>query len=380
MADKVLMLTNVHSPLDQRIYHKEAKTLAAAGYRVTIVGPGDPAFQSDDDGIEVRGIPAPRTPGERLTNLWRLFEIARNSDADLVHFHDPELLPVAFWLSLMGKKVIYDVHEHFHLVALTRSWIPPVVRRPLAFAVERGERLLGRHMSAVVGVVDEQGSRFGRRPFVAVKNYPRLECFDAPRSAKGISFDLVHVGSLSRERGAALLPRLLRILKETHPTFSLLNIGGFHSPFDEQRFHQDLKRFDLCANVRCVQRHVPYSKLGTLIASGRVGLIPGILCRKNLKPFVPTKLFEYLACGVPVVASDLPSIRALHDHGNWGILVDPDDPLAHADAIAYLLDHPGEADEMGARGRALVEGRFQWARQGTKLLSLYDLVLKGGNA
>ena len=62
MADKVLMLTNVHSPLDQRIYHKEAKTLATAGYRITIVGPGDRALQRYDEGIEVKVIPVPRTP------------------------------------------------------------------------------------------------------------------------------------------------------------------------------------------------------------------------------------------------------------------------------------------------------------------------------
>ena len=244
--------------------------------------------------------------------------------------------------------------------------------------MERCERYLGRYMSAVVGVVDEQGRRFHRRPFVAVKNYPRLECFEAPQSENGRSCDLLHVGSLSRERGAVLLPRIMQALKATHPTFTLLNVGGFHSSCDEQRFHEDLEHFDLCTNVRCIHGHVPYSRLGHVIAAGRVGLIPGIVCPKNLKPFVPTKLFEYLACGVPVVASDLPSIRALRDHGKWGILVDPDDPRAHANAIAYLLDHPREAIEMGKRGRALVEERFQWGGEGSKLLSLYDLVLKGG--
>jgi len=83
---------------------------------------------------------------------------------------------------------------------------------------------------------------------------------------------------------------------------------------------------------------------------------------------------------VAVVASDLPSIRALCDHSSWGILVDPGDPRAHAAAIAYLLDHPSEAAEMGRRGRALVEERFEWGREGRKLLSLYDLLLKGGTA
>jgi glycosyltransferase involved in cell wall biosynthesis len=279
------MLTNVHCPFDQRIYHKEAKTLAAAGYGITVVGPGDSMLEGRADGITVKVIPVPRSSRERLTNLWRLFRIARTSDATLVHFHDPELLPVAFLLTLLGKKVIYDVHEHFSVVALTRSWIPRAVRKPLSFAVERGERYLGRYMSAVVGVVDEQGKRFRRRPFVAVKNFPRLECFDLPQGVNGRSCDLLHVGSLSRERGSVLLPQILKTLKATHPTFSLLNVGGFHSSLDEQRFHEDLESFDLCSNVRCIHGFVPYSKLGNLIAAGRVGLIPGIVCPKNLKPF-----------------------------------------------------------------------------------------------
>ena len=57
---------------------------------------------------------------------------------------------------------------------------------------------------------------------------------------------------------------------------------------------------------------------------------------QNLTPFVLTKPFEYLACG-------LPSIRRFHAVADWGILVEPAAARAHAWAIGYLLDHPEEA-------------------------------------
>jgi glycosyltransferase involved in cell wall biosynthesis len=105
-----------------------------------------------------------------------------------------------------------------------------------------------------------------------------------------------------------------------------------------------------------------------------VGLIPGQVSLKNLRPFVPSKLFEYLACGIPVVASALPSIRSFHAEADWGILVEPADARAHARAIGFLLDHPAEARAKGERGLTMVEDRFNWAGEAQKLLALYDRV------
>ena len=376
MPAKVCQLTNIHSPLDQRIFYKEALSLAAAGYDITIVGPGPADLEGPRAGVHIRTIPAPQSPWERVLNLWRLFKAGWQVNAELYHLHDPELLPLGAVLRLLGKKVIYDVHEHFPQVVFVRAWIPDLLRRPVSFLVDALERFLAGWLSGVVGVVEEQAGRFGKGLFTPVKNFPRLEWFE--RHGHGLEppvYDLIHVGSLSLERGGVFLLEIMNALRETHPGASLLSIGRFHTAKTEELFRQKLEQYDLAEKVECRTDRVAYDELGRIIQAGRIGLIPGQVSIQNLTPFVPTKLFEYLACGIPVVASALPSIRSFYAAADWGILVDPADARAHARAIGRLLDNPLEARAKGMRGRAVVEDKFNWDREAGRLLSFYQEVL-----
>ncbi len=371
MGTSVCLLTNVHHPLDQRIFYKQALSLAQAGHRVVVIGPGPAELAGCRDGVEIRTVPQPRSAWGRFCNLGRVLWASWGVRAHVYHFHDPELLPVGLFLRLLGKQVCYDVHEYFPQVALVRAWVPRWLRRPLAALVDRAERLSARWLSGVVGVVEEQGDRFRHRPFAAVKNYPRLEWFPIANGQPRTGPELIHVGSLSEDRGALLLLEIMRLLRQTHPQVRLLTLGPFHTAHLESRFRDQMRAYGLEGRVECRTTTVPYQELGTLIRTSRIGLIPGQASPKNLTPFVPTKLFEYLACGLPVVASALPSIQGFYAVANWGILVDPADAAAHAHAIAYLLDHPEEARAKGAQGRKAVETHYNWAQEEQKLLAFY---------
>ncbi|MBI2502901.1 MAG: glycosyltransferase [Candidatus Latescibacteria bacterium] len=371
MATSVCLLTNVHHPLDQRIFYKQALSLVRAGHRVVVVGPGPAALAGCREGVEIRTMPQPRSLWGRLRNLGRVLRAGWGARAQVYHLHDPELLPVGLLLRLMGKQVFYDVHEHFPQVALVRGWVPRRLRRPLAALVNRAERFGARWLNGVVGVVEEQGPRFRHRPFVAVKNFPRLEWFPPANGQARTGAELIHVGSLSEDRGAFLLLEIMRLLGQTHPQVRLLTLGPFHTARTERVFRERIRAYGLEGRVECQTTEVPYQDLGPLIRASRIGLVPGQISPKNLTPFVPTKLFEYLACGLPVVASALPSIRGFYAAADWGILVAPPDPAAHARAIAHLLDHPAEARAKGARGRMAVEARFNWAQEEQKLLAFY---------
>ena len=369
------MLTNVHGPFDQRIFFKEARSLAAAGYEVTLIAPGAPGTVAVRDGVRIETIPQPRGIIGRCVNLLRLFAAGLGRRCELYHLHDPELLPMGLVLRLLRRQVIYDVHEHFPQVVHVRCWIPDFLRRPLSRLVDRFERTAACCLNAVVGVVDEQRDRFDHCPFAAVKNFPRLECFpaiqqrvdqEAPR--------LIHLGSLSVERGGLFLLDVMKHLRETHPAARLLCVGSFHTEQTRVRFNQMLSDYSLDDRVTVRTERVDYEDLAKTMSGSAVGLIPGQISVQNLFPFVPTKLFEYMACGIPVVASALPSLRSFYRSGDWGELVAPDDAGAHAAAIGRLLDHPEMARAKGERGRQLVEQQYNWDREAEKLLILYSIL------
>ncbi len=365
------MLTNVHHPLDQRIFYKEARSLVAVGYRVAIIGPGSEAVAGRRDGVEIEVIPLPSSFFGRLKNMGQLFKKALQSEVRIFHFHDPELLLVGLLLRLLGRRVVYDVHEHFPQAVKVRPWVPNRLRRPLAWAVDRGETFIARHLDGVVGVVDEQAERFAQRPFVAVKNYPRLECFSPAKEGRQPHFELIHLGSLSPARGGFFLLEIARLLVQKGLDFRLLCLGNFHGAAARDRFMALREEYGLCEQVVWRAGNMPYEALGPLLSRASVGLIPGQVSEQNNLPFVPTKLFEYLACGLPVVASDLPSLRRFRDQGNWGYVVKADDAHAHAWAIAHLLRNPEEAKALGRRGRQAVEECWNWDIEAEKLAAFY---------
>ncbi len=113
MKNKVCILTSVHPPFDVRIFHKEAKSLVKAGYDVTLIAQHDK--EEIVDGVKIINLQKPRNRIERMTKtVSELYQKALRVDADIYHFHDPELIPVGKALKKRGKAIIYDVHEDYY--------------------------------------------------------------------------------------------------------------------------------------------------------------------------------------------------------------------------------------------------------------------------
>jgi hypothetical protein len=91
---------------------------------------------------------------------------------------------------------------------------------------------------------------------------------------------------------------------------------------------------------------------------------------------MPHKLFEYMAAGIPVIATDLKLWRKLLDGIDCVFFVDPRKPEAIAEAIQYVIDHPEEAARMGRIGREAVHTRYNWESQARVLVKLYGGLLK----
>ena len=82
-----------------------------------------------------------------------------------------------------------------------------------------------------------------------------------------------------------------------------------------------------------------------------------------------------MSAGIPVIASDFPLWRQIVSSARCGLLVDPQDPRAIAEAMRWILKHPAEAESMGQRGRLAVERTYNWDIEVTKLIDLYSKLL-----
>ena len=91
----------------------------------------------------------------------------------------------------------------------------------------------------------------------------------------------------------------------------------------------------------------------------------------------PNKLFEYMAAGIPVVASHFPLWREIIEGEKCGLVVDPHSPQEIGAAIQWLLDNPEEAEAMGRRGATAIAEKYNWETQGTKLVELYKSLISG---
>jgi glycosyltransferase involved in cell wall biosynthesis len=367
---KMVHLTTVHSSSDVRIFHKEAKTLAKAGYKVVLIA--QHKRNEEVDGIKIAALPNQQNRFFRIFGLtWRAFHMALLERANVYHFHDPELLPIGVLLKIFTRaKIIYDVHEDVPEQILTKYWLPVSLRRPIAILFNFIEKLLAQVMDKVIVATEGIAEKFARLNPIVVHNYPDLGTMLNPSETRWKREDkvLVFAGGISKLRGAIEMVQALEYLKPAW-NVRLDLIGKFEPPELEEEL-QAMRGWQRVRFLGWLQWKLAWEHARNAFA-GIVLFHPV----PNHTESLPNKLFEYMSVGLPVVASNFPLWKMIIEGNRCGITVDPLDPKAIAQAIEYLLAHPEEARRMGERGRRAVEERFNWEREGERLLILYKELL-----
>src|SRR5215469_15113987 len=313
---RVAHLTSVHEALDGRIFSRECRSLARAGFDVVIIAPD--AADGAIEGVRVVSVRAPRNRLERLFVTGPVITRAAVREAcDIYHFHDPELMLCGLWLRLRGKRVVYDAHEDVRKDAASKGYVPRSLRTPLGYFAGVLSRLLTRAFDATVAAVPSiEGGVRGR--CVVVYNYPVIDDLRAVPLPDWASRSraAIYAGSISAARG---LWEMLEALSAPEiPADAKLTLVG--------RFDDD----DLAARVQRDPRwsrvdHLPWQRepdLWRLMADAKIGVVvlhPTAASTESM----PMKLFEYMALGLPVVASDFPAWRAIVETNRCGLLVDP---------------------------------------------------------
>jgi glycosyltransferase involved in cell wall biosynthesis len=361
---KIAHLTSVHPTSDIRIFEKECRSLARAGYEVVLVVPH--THDEVKDGVHIVVVAPSKSRLDRIAlTSWRVFRKALAQQASLYHFHDPELILPGLLLKLLGKKVIYDVHEDLPRQVLSKPWIPVVLRQSVSVVTEALETFAVRLFDGVVTVTPTIAKRFPQYKTALVQNFPMQEELIL-EAAKPYAQrrHVVYVGGIAVIRGIREMILAMQLLPNT-VTEKLVLAGSFRPA----ELENEMKQLPGWARVEA-RGWQSRDEIAALLYDSKIGLVvlhPIV----NYVDSLPIKLFEYMAAGVPVIASNFPLWREIVEDARCGLLVDPLNPQAVADAMTWLLTHPEEAEAMGERGQKAVQEKYNWALEAKKLIALY---------
>lgn len=313
----VSVVSSGHDVADARL-HREVRALLEAGLTVEVMGLGDAA--AGPPGVPLRVWPRGSMAARALRAVWLPF-IARGRVLLLL---DPDTVPSALLVRrLRGRAVVADVHEDYVALLRDRSWVPAPLRGTLTWLTARCVGLAGRADVTVVADDHVPPVQAATRRRLVVRNLPDLSMLpdlSAPAAtgeSAGTAWRALYVGDLRASRGLDDMLRAVAAAPGWH-----LDLVGPVSPAERERAETLVGR-GLDGRVTWHGR-LPPRQAWELAAGAKVGLAL-LHDTPAFRDAVPTKVYEYLACGLAVLATPLPRVaQILADSGGGRTVRDAD--------------------------------------------------------
>ncbi|MCG9879097.1 MAG: glycosyltransferase [Bacteroidia bacterium] len=376
---RVCHFSSVHHVWDTRVFYRECVSLAKE-YQVTLIAIGDEGNYSKL-GVNVIAVNKPQNFIERyLFTIFKVFFLAIKQEASLYHIHDAEMVPFGIILRILGKKVIYDIHENTHDDILLKTWIPLKIR---SFIASLYNILLwfGSKFLHYIVVVAEP--KFLPKFFVneskatIIQNFADIDDYSnflvEKRSAIKVN-NLFYVGMI-KDMYYDIYPVLdsLRILKSRGVNCHLHIIGYFG-----KNKEANLETYTFWEEVKSMVTFYGFletAKAYQISTKCKIGL-----CIKNQPEEMlvshERKFFEYMCIGLPSIFCNQSIYKDLNEKHNIGISINILNPSEIAEAIEFLLSNPIVLDEKSSNSYQTAMHTFNWKMESKVLLKLYKSLLE----
>lgn len=366
---KVVHLTSVHSRYDNRILYKQCVSLADAGFQTYLVvadGKQNEIFR----GVQIVDVGVKGNFLNRITRItYKIYEKAKELDADIYQIHDPELLLVADALYHRGKNVIYDVHEDYRTSIGQKQYLNKFFKKFFTSIYVHFER---RAASRFTILLAEKYYKEFLPDGHTILNYPILEKTDLEKNKKHISavgddIKLIYTGNVTKVRGALTQSALVDKVKGISITFV-----GYCPETLAEEMRKQVKRKDALVIVG-IGEYVTQDKIREMYRSE--DWLAGIAIFPKTKHYEKkelTKFFEYMLNGLPIICSDFPAWKQFVEENQCGIAVNPANYLEIRNAINTLSKNTDLRNLMGTKGRARVLNELNWKSQEKMLIRIYN--------
>lgn len=363
----------MHNWDDDRIYQRACLGLAREGLKVYLVAMKS-NLEPSKSTVEFSWV-KPRSGWKRrwYSSKDSLKE-AIKVNANIYHFHDPDLLPHVLKIKkrLPNSKVIYDIHENY--AGRFQNWGLPSFFGKL---FRLYENYIINRIDGYTVVSESMNKLFKNKntPSLIIRNttdISRLNGIDFPSIKKSKKRTIYTSGTNSHARNCLQTVRALKYLDQ-YLSFQMVFVGKYQNGLKEE-IRQQVKK-DNTENFLFLEDMLPWEDNFKRTAKAFLGCV-FYEDNPNNRVGIPNRLFEYMFCGLPVVASNFIELKNIIDDAKCGILVDSNNPKSIAKAFSYLLNNPNEAEKMGKRGKKAIEIKYGYHIDLKNTINFYNELLK----
>lgn len=364
---KVCHMTSAHLAEDERIFFKEGISLEKKGYEVYIVASGNSYIKNN---IQIYGIgdKCNNRVGRIFITTRKIYKVAKKIDAEIYHFHDPELIPCALKLKKNGKIVVFDSHENTVEQIKEKEWIPTFMRSIIYKFFNYYQKRTCKKLDGIITVTPHILDYFKKinKNVQMVTNYPVYKEVDTnnygenPRSicfAGGIQSQWNH-------------QNIIRALDNINNVQYVL-CGPPNEYLSELKNEKNWSKVDF-------RGRIPHEEVPDVLKRCCVGM--SLVNHNNnvggkLGTLGNTKIYEEMMAGLPIICSNSILWTEMVNKYQCGICVDPCDVVAISGAINVLLNDTALAKKMGKNGQRAVREEYNWKSQEQILYQFYDELL-----
>ena len=365
---KIAHLTSVHQRYDTRIFIKECSSAAKKFQTYLIVADGK--GNEVKNNVSLIDVGQPENRFNRVfSTTKKIFQEAIKINADIYHLHDPELIPIGKKLKRLNKKVIFDAHEDLPKQILSKQYIKKPFRKLLSKASAIYENYELKKFDAIITATPQIKHKFSKinHSTIDINNFPIFTEFNSNQSNQPKKLNQIcYIGGYSTARGIIEAIEAINLCSESTRLFLA---GKYIEGSLEQKLHS-LPGWEKTKDLGWLGRE----QISTLLDSSRIGLVT-LHPTESYIESLPVKMFEYMAAGLPVIASNFPLWEDIVLSSNCGICVNPQAPDEIANAIMYLMENPAIAEQLGNNGKNAIINKYNWALEENKLMSLYQQII-----